>query len=504
MFRYRNCTRRRNRTRPTAGSGRRFVAGVLLLFSASAATVSPQTNTIPIVVDEITAAEERSRSVELAATIEETLRLSLAVIDDFDLVDATRDIPRDTVALTGSVVETGDSFQLTVRATAPDTETPVTEVNETADTLFATFSAVDRLVAELLTDLTGRQIAFGSLTIELRETLPEAAVGTTLTIDNETIHTFEVRERSGPRRYTIDRIPAGVHRVGITQSGREIPFSQQVEVDVHAGGDTAITFTVPAVTEAERDRLLTDAYRRVVLSILEPGRWLTTSTHEYATRTELIRALPVQRSSETLLAWSSSVRRTEAEWIQRRAFTVAAAPITVDGTPDEWITVVPLRLNEINRRSIPLASPGALVRSIRLATRNETLHYLITADGPVVPRYRYQIYFTRDDPEHPLLRVTMYPEGERRNAAPYAVELLTTRKAEHGEPLGEAAVGYHVAGRFIEGAIAMPAPVRSTLTGIQEIRVVRDDGIYNERPGGSFSFVEDRVTSPAEIESRRR
>ena len=198
--------------------------------------------------------EANTRLAAISNTVYDTAGLILSMLGQYNLVSGgSSEIPDPAVfcdennldsLITGSCIINDDGgYHISLSAFDREAGTVVVSRYETAETALDVFDAVDRLVIPLLEELSGREIAFGTIALE--------------NLGADGVYRFFMDGVEYPlEEELLERILFGTHTIRIEQErmdGRYV--AEHATVDVQEDGITSFRFTIPGILGREEREL---------------------------------------------------------------------------------------------------------------------------------------------------------------------------------------------------------------------------------------------------------
>lgn len=480
--------RRRNPRRGRAAVWSVATASVVVavFFLVPSTPVSPQ-EPVPIEIQRIAPGDSSPTLTELARTIDDTLRLSVDVLDELVLA-GVRDSGAEPILVSGTVGRDDDgTYRIAITAVDPVNDREVARLSEAVSGLFQTFAAVDRITETLLSALSGREIRLGSIEFDLAGHLASGE----MTVDGTTVQTFD-EEYDGWKEETvrIDRIPAGEHDVVFVQPRGDARYRVERTVRIEPGEAARFELSIPAITASLRDEIATERYRDIVESVVAQNVWIAESG-ERSARHNMIATRGADPATRTLLrGWLFDGASYSQAWSRRRSRSLPSFTAVVDGDPREWVAISPLyTTTNVGRNGAP-DGEGSEAEAIRLSAGGDTLFFLWTLNGPVNRRYSYRFYFTYDDATLPILMVALYP-GE--NDGEVVLRNFDTEEYIH---VPSARLSYRISQNFVEGRVLLPENTIDRIVGLDHAKIkydARGDGFAVRYRAGRFLATGDDV-----------
>jgi hypothetical protein len=175
---------------------------------------------------------------QLAATVEQTIRLSLRLLPEVTVLDPDQE-GEETVEISG-LVRTGDR-EYEILLSLRDRRLPgeVEELSVATDSVLEVFDLADQLTEDTIRQISRRDIAFGSLSLA-----PNGRGSFQVLLGGE-------RFSDSPRSF--NRLPAGTYEITIEQDqGGELVTLLEEEVTITSGETSRITFDLPDPAAAAR------------------------------------------------------------------------------------------------------------------------------------------------------------------------------------------------------------------------------------------------------------
>lgn len=168
---------------------------------------------------------------QLAETVEQTIRLSLRLIEGVTVLSPGEG-QQETVAISGVVRVGGGEYLIDLALRDRRIPGEVQELSVSTESLLEIFDLADQLTEEALRQITRRDIAFGSLVL-----LPRGEGSWQVVLGGE-------RFEDSPRSF--NRLPAGTHTISIEQlQGGEPEVLLEQEITVDSGATTQVAFELP-------------------------------------------------------------------------------------------------------------------------------------------------------------------------------------------------------------------------------------------------------------------
>ena len=326
------------------------------LFPLLAAQEAPEAQSRRLAVLSLINQTPSAQNDVLARSVAQTISLALRLIGEFVIVeqpDRPTDEARDPATLAASqdldlvlsgLVSETDEGTLRFLIEVYDAREGAVTVSEerAAASIFDTFDVADEITVAILSSLSGREIAFGSIVLP---TDPRVSGPVGVFVDGQFV-------AAGVRR--LDNIPAGERRIVIVQStlrGAEaVILDQAVRIDA----DQALTLSYPDELQAPADSATAELLQPRLVSVREPRRspasagpaaerdWLRSGL--LPERALWDRANPISalvtgmpRGLQPLLRDRQMVRAFSLPWQQPRV------DWQVDGSSDDWPWYVPAK-----------------------------------------------------------------------------------------------------------------------------------------------------------------
>ncbi len=175
---------------------------------------------------------------QLANTVEQTIRLSLRLIEGITVLSPEAD-EEETVEISGLVTVGGGEYVIDLAVRDQRIPGEVQELTVSTDSLLEVFDLADQLTEEAVRQITRRDIDFGSLTL-----VPGGVGAWQVVLGGE-------RFPDSPRSF--NRLPAGTYTISIEQQqGGEPAVVHEEEITVESGETTRVAFELPDPTLVAR------------------------------------------------------------------------------------------------------------------------------------------------------------------------------------------------------------------------------------------------------------
>ncbi len=213
-------------------AGTAIIASLALLFVLFLPTPSmAQESDFSVRVQPFEAEGSTDVGAQLAATVEQTIRLSLRLLPEITVLDpSSRE--DETVELRGLVRAGGNEYEILLSLQDRRLPGEVQELSVATDSVLEVFDLADQLTEEAVRQISRRDIAFGALALS-----PNGRGSYQVSIGGE-------RFADSPRSF--NQLPAGTYDITIEQDqGGELVTLLQEEVTIDSGETTRVTFDLP-------------------------------------------------------------------------------------------------------------------------------------------------------------------------------------------------------------------------------------------------------------------
>lgn len=350
---------------------RRITLGCCLLVSAAAQLISEPTS---IGIEPFAAPPDDSVLAEVARTIADTLELSFLLLDDFVFTD------QPAVVIDGTTKRDGRGVGVAVRATSTETGETLCEIDDQTDSILDTFDLVDRVELSLLETLSGYEVRFGSLSMNVLSLQPVMSI----LIDRHTIP---------PDQRYLARVPTGSHTVTVTVGAAAHPVSIRRTVEITPGRESEVNLVFPSVTTELREAI-TRMYADIVETESPSDRETIALENDLRSAATELGDHPAGDSFST---WYSAGRSARSLWSRGRRNDIPRFVAEVDGDPGEWMGLPTNGGPWIDLRT-SVNEPGSRLMSFRLAVSPDgrTISFLFESMDTISFTYDYRIYFRPD------------------------------------------------------------------------------------------------------------